>query len=43
MIILFIIYLLNIIIFNFSILSASWKKSSSYIMAESESESWYHH
>ena len=43
LIILFIIYLINIIIFNFSIYKCWMKKSSSYMTTGNESESWYRH
>ena len=43
LIILFIIYLINIIILNFSIYKCLMKKSSSLITAESDSKSRYRH
>ena len=43
LIILFIIYLINIIIYIFSIYKCFMKKSSSWTTAGSESESWYGH
>ena len=43
LIILFTIYFINIIIFNFSFESRNGEKSSSLMTAGSESESWYRH